>query len=125
VLWRESWWFGFAVVGKMTFFSTLKAFDRLMSLFCLVFICSFCTKELYPIPLLLFFMIVFMSNSFWRYWPLLNFCTLVARCSFSLLSFLTSFLSLSLSTAVGVLGPTAHPGLPLKVFSGVGRCQRL
>jgi hypothetical protein len=27
--------------------------------------------------------------------------------------------------AVGVLGPTAHPGLPLKVFLGVGRCQRL
>jgi hypothetical protein len=27
--------------------------------------------------------------------------------------------------SVGVLGPTAHPGLPLKVFLGVGRCQRL
>jgi hypothetical protein len=26
---------------------------------------------------------------------------------------------------VGVLGPTAHPGLPLKVFFGVGRCRRL
>src|SRR5688572_31025381 len=26
---------------------------------------------------------------------------------------------------VGVLGPTAHPGLPLKVFLGVGRCCRL
>jgi hypothetical protein len=26
---------------------------------------------------------------------------------------------------VGVLGPTAHPGLPLEVFSGVGRCRRL
>jgi hypothetical protein len=26
---------------------------------------------------------------------------------------------------VGVLGPTAHPGLPLKVFLGVGRCQQL
>jgi hypothetical protein len=26
---------------------------------------------------------------------------------------------------VGVSGPTAHPGLPLKVFLGVGRCQRL
>jgi hypothetical protein len=26
---------------------------------------------------------------------------------------------------VGVLGPTAHPGLPLKVFLGVGRCRRL
>jgi hypothetical protein len=26
---------------------------------------------------------------------------------------------------VGVLGPTAHPGLPLKVFLGVGRCHRL
>jgi hypothetical protein len=23
---------------------------------------------------------------------------------------------------LGVLGPTAHPGLPLKVFLGVGRC---
>jgi hypothetical protein len=29
------------------------------------------------------------------------------------------------STPVGVLGPTAHPGLPLKVFLGVGRCRRL
>jgi hypothetical protein len=27
--------------------------------------------------------------------------------------------------AVGVLGPTAHPGLPVKVFLGVGRCRRL
>jgi hypothetical protein len=27
--------------------------------------------------------------------------------------------------AVGVLGPTAHPGLPLKVLFGVGRCYRL
>jgi hypothetical protein len=27
--------------------------------------------------------------------------------------------------SVGVLGPTAHPGLPLKVFLGVGRCRRL
>jgi hypothetical protein len=26
---------------------------------------------------------------------------------------------------VGVLGPIAHPGLPLKVFLGVGRCRRL
>jgi hypothetical protein len=25
----------------------------------------------------------------------------------------------------GVLGPTAHPGLPLKVFLGVGRCRQL
>ena len=41
VLWQESWWFGFVVVGKMTFFSTLKAFDRLMSLLWLVLICSF------------------------------------------------------------------------------------
>jgi hypothetical protein len=31
----------------------------------------------------------------------------------------------TLVCAVGVLGPTAHPGLPLKVFLGVGRCQRL
>jgi hypothetical protein len=29
------------------------------------------------------------------------------------------------SEVVGVLGPTAHLGLPLKVFLGVGRCQRL
>jgi hypothetical protein len=41
VLWQRSWWFGFAVVGKMTFFSTLKAFDRLMSLLWLVLSCSF------------------------------------------------------------------------------------
>jgi hypothetical protein len=27
--------------------------------------------------------------------------------------------------SVGVLGPTAHPGLPLEVFLGVGRCQQL
>jgi hypothetical protein len=27
--------------------------------------------------------------------------------------------------AVGVLDPTAHPGLPLKVFLGVGRCRQL
>jgi hypothetical protein len=26
---------------------------------------------------------------------------------------------------VGVLGPTAHPGLPLEVLFGVGRCYRL
>jgi hypothetical protein len=26
---------------------------------------------------------------------------------------------------VGVLGPTAHPGLPLEMFLGVGRCRRL
>jgi hypothetical protein len=26
---------------------------------------------------------------------------------------------------VGVLGPTVHPGLPLKVLFGVGRCYRL
>jgi hypothetical protein len=31
----------------------------------------------------------------------------------------------TISVSVGVLGPTAHPGLPLKVFLGVGRCQRL
>jgi hypothetical protein len=30
-----------------------------------------------------------------------------------------------LSKVVGVLGPTAHPGLPLKVLFGVGRCYRL
>jgi hypothetical protein len=29
------------------------------------------------------------------------------------------------SKGVGVLGPTAHPGLPLKVFLGVGRCRQL
>jgi hypothetical protein len=27
--------------------------------------------------------------------------------------------------AVGVLGPTTHPGLPLKVLLGVGRRYRL
>jgi hypothetical protein len=32
---------------------------------------------------------------------------------------------ISLSCGVGVLGPTAHPGLPLKVFLGVGRCRQL
>jgi hypothetical protein len=31
----------------------------------------------------------------------------------------------SLRSLVGVLGPTAHPGLPLKVFLGVGRCRQL
>jgi hypothetical protein len=30
-----------------------------------------------------------------------------------------------LKRRVGVLGPTAHPRLPLKVFLGVGRCRRL
>jgi hypothetical protein len=29
------------------------------------------------------------------------------------------------ATHVGVLGPTAHPGLPLEVLFGVGRCYRL
>ena len=29
------------------------------------------------------------------------------------------------ATTVGVLDPTAHPGLPLEVFLGVGRCCRL
>jgi hypothetical protein len=29
------------------------------------------------------------------------------------------------SATVGVLGPTAHPGLPLKVLFGVGQCYRL
>jgi hypothetical protein len=29
------------------------------------------------------------------------------------------------AVTVGVLGPTAHPGLPLKVFLGVGRRRRL
>jgi hypothetical protein len=27
--------------------------------------------------------------------------------------------------SVGVLGPTAHPGLPLEVLLGVGWCYRL
>jgi hypothetical protein len=31
----------------------------------------------------------------------------------------------SSSAAVGVLGPTAHLGLPLEVFLGVGRCRQL
>jgi hypothetical protein len=35
------------------------------------------------------------------------------------------FLEEALAVIVGVLGPTAHPGLPLKVFLGVGRCYRL
>jgi hypothetical protein len=30
-----------------------------------------------------------------------------------------------LKESVGVLGPTAHPGLPLEVLFGVGRCYRL
>jgi hypothetical protein len=29
------------------------------------------------------------------------------------------------SPTIGVLGPTAHPGLPLEVLFGVGRCYRL
>jgi hypothetical protein len=29
------------------------------------------------------------------------------------------------AAGVGVLGPTAHPGLPPKMFLGVGRCRRL
>jgi hypothetical protein len=29
------------------------------------------------------------------------------------------------TAVVGVLGPTAHPGLPLEVLFGVGRCYRL
>jgi hypothetical protein len=41
LLWQGSWWFGFTVVGKMSFFSTHKAFDRLRSLFCLLLICCF------------------------------------------------------------------------------------
>jgi hypothetical protein len=28
-------------------------------------------------------------------------------------------------TPIGVLGPTAHPGLPLEVLFGVGQCYRL
>jgi hypothetical protein len=31
----------------------------------------------------------------------------------------------SVVEVVGVLGLTAHPGLPLKVFLGVGRCRQL
>jgi hypothetical protein len=34
-------------------------------------------------------------------------------------------LSMGVEGCVGVLGPTAHPGLPLKVLLGVGRCRRL
>jgi hypothetical protein len=41
VLRQGSWWFGFAVVGKMTFISTLKAFDGLVSLLRLVLSSSF------------------------------------------------------------------------------------
>jgi hypothetical protein len=32
---------------------------------------------------------------------------------------------LFVTTVVGVLVPTAHPGLPLEVLFGVGRCYRL
>jgi len=41
-----------------------------------------------------------------------------------LLCFFTS-LDLIRVGAVGVLGPTAHPGLPIEVLFGVGRCYRL
>jgi hypothetical protein len=33
--------------------------------------------------------------------------------------------AVEVGTAVGVLGPTVHPGLPLGVLFGVGRCYRL
>jgi hypothetical protein len=32
---------------------------------------------------------------------------------------------MDITLGVGVLGPTAHPGLPLEVLLGVGRCYRL
>jgi hypothetical protein len=53
----------------------------------------------------------------------------IVPCFFSFLLFMGSgtedkMVALSLAT-VGVLGPTAHPGLPLKVLFGVGRCYRL
>jgi hypothetical protein len=38
---------------------------------------------------------------------------------------LFTILEIRFSATVGVLGPTAHPGLPLKVFLGVGRCRQL
>jgi hypothetical protein len=38
---------------------------------------------------------------------------------------LRSLVFLNPTQVVGVLGPTAHPGLPLKVFLGVGRCRQL
>jgi hypothetical protein len=37
--------------------------------------------------------------------------------------FLLGYDSNTKAYSVGVLGPTAHPGLPLKVFLGVGRCR--
>jgi hypothetical protein len=37
----------------------------------------------------------------------------------------STMLALVLASSVGVLGPTARPGLPLKVLLGVGRCYRL
>jgi hypothetical protein len=49
---------------------------------------------------------------------------LYSKCK-SFLANLFSFRVTSSSRAVDVLGPTAHPGLPLKVFLGVGRCRRL
>jgi hypothetical protein len=39
--------------------------------------------------------------------------------------FIVDYPRFKFGVRVGVLGPTAHPGLPLKVFLGVGRCQRL
>jgi hypothetical protein len=32
---------------------------------------------------------------------------------------------MDITLGVGVLGPTAHPGLPLEVLLGVGQCYRL
>jgi hypothetical protein len=37
----RDWWCGFAVVGKMSFLSTLIALDWLRSLFCLILTCCF------------------------------------------------------------------------------------
>jgi hypothetical protein len=37
----------------------------------------------------------------------------------------SGFVENTVAGSVSVLGPTAHPGLHLKVFLGVGRCYRL
>jgi hypothetical protein len=41
------------------------------------------------------------------------------------LAWISDTTSIPGAPAVGVLGPTAHPGLPLEVLFGVGRCYRL
>jgi hypothetical protein len=41
VLWQSSWWCGFALVSKVSLFSTLIALDRLRILLILVLVCCF------------------------------------------------------------------------------------